>query len=184
VAPGSFIPGVTPTFFCRPNQAPLPSRGLEITWRAGLDLHPIDTRDPEQVAWLEALVWPDEGNRLDLLHAALEVARLDPPRVVRGDLRTDFCALVAEMPKDATRVVFHTAVLGYLSSADERSAFARIIEELEIVWVSNEPPALLPDVAQGLSKPWPLGQFLLSMNRRPIAWTDPHGTSLDWIANV
>ena len=133
MAPASLIPGVPPTFFCRANQAPLPSRGLEITWRAGLDLHPIDTRDPEQVAWLQALVWPDEGNRLDLLHAAPEVARLDPPRVVRGDLRADLRTMVAQMPKDATRVVFHSAVISYLSSADERLALARTLEDLEIV---------------------------------------------------
>jgi hypothetical protein len=87
------------------------------------------------------------------------------------------------MPKDATRVVFHTAVLGYLRSADERSAFAQTLTDLNIVWVSNEPPALFPDVTEGLNKPWPLGQFLLSMNQRPTAWTDPHGASLDWITD-
>jgi hypothetical protein len=166
------------------HEAPLPSRGLEITWRAGLDLHPIDPRVPEPVAWLEALVWPDEGNRLGLLHAALEAARLHPPRVVKGDLRTDLSALVAQMPKSATRAVFRTAVLGYVSSADERSAFARSLEDLDIVWVSNEPPGLFPDVAQGLGKLWPLRQFLLSLNRRPVAWTDPHGATLDWMEDT
>ncbi len=183
VAPSSITPAPAPTYFCRANQAPLPSSGLEIVWRLGLDLQPIDTRDPEQIAWLEALVWPDEGNRLELLRAALGVARHDPPRVIRGDLRFDLPALVAQMPKDATRVVFHSAVLGYVRSTNERAAFARALEDLNIVWISNEPPALFPDVTQRLSKPLPLGQFLLSMNRRPIAWTDPHGASLDWIAD-
>src|SRR5216683_4383352 len=102
VGPTSFTSATPPTFFCRANRAPLTDRGLEIIWRAGLDLRPIDIRDPEQVAWLEALVWPDEGNRLQLLRAALEVARLDPPRVIEGDLRTDIRALVAEMPEDTT----------------------------------------------------------------------------------
>jgi hypothetical protein len=183
VAPSSAIPGSAPTFFCRANQAPLPSRGLEIVWRLGLDLQPIDTEDPEQTAWLEALVWPDEGNRLELLRAALEVARYDPPRVVQGDLRFDLPALVAQMPKDVTRVVFHTAVLGYVRSANERAAFARTLEDLNIVWVSNEPPELFPELAQSLSPRSLLGQFLLTMNRRPVAWTDPHGASLDWIAD-
>jgi hypothetical protein len=112
-------------------------------------------------------VWPDEGNRLQLLRAALEVAHHSPLQVIQGDLRTDLRALVARMPADATRVVFHTAVLGYLSSADERSAFSQAMKDLEVVWISNEPPAHFPDTTQGLSKPWPLGLFLLSMNRRP-----------------
>jgi hypothetical protein len=183
VVPSSVIPRLAPTFFCRANQAPLPNRGLEIVWRLGLDLQPIDIADPEQAAWLEALVWPDEGNRLELLRTALEVARYDPPRVVQGDLRFDLPALVAQMSKDATRVIFHTAVLGYVRSTNERAAFARTLEDLNIVWVSNEPPELFPDLTQGLSPPSRLGQSLLSMNRRPVAWTDPHGASLDWIAD-
>src|SRR5215471_16318508 len=183
VPPTLYISATPPTFFCRTHRAPLPDRGLDIIWRAGLDLRPIDIQDPEQIAWLEALVWPDEGNRLHLLHAALEVAHHYPLQVIQGDLRTDLRALVARMPADATRVIFHTAVLSYLSSADERSAFGQTMKDLEVVWISNEPPALFPDMMQGLSKPWPVGLFLLSMNRRPMAWTDPHGVSLDWIAD-
>ena len=33
----------------------------EIAWRAGLDLDPIDVFDPEQVRWLELLIWPGHG---------------------------------------------------------------------------------------------------------------------------
>ena len=183
VPPTLFTSATPPTFFCRVNRAPLPDRGLEIVWRAGLDLRPIDVKDPEQIAWLEALVWPDEGNRLELLRAALKVAHHYPVQVVQGDLGTDLPALVARMPEDATRVVFHTAVLGYLSSANERSAFAQSVRDLEVVWVSNEPPALFPDMTQGLNKPSSRPIFLLSMNRRPVAWTDSHGASLDWIAD-
>jgi hypothetical protein len=142
----------------------------------------MDIRDPEQIAWLEALVWPDEGNRLQLMRAALKVAHHYPVQVVQGDLRTDLPALVAQMPQDATRVVFHTAVLGYLR-AYERSAFAHTVRDLDVVWISNEPPELFPDMTEGLSNPSPPRLFLLSMNRRPVAWTDSHGASLDWIAD-
>jgi len=37
------------------------------------------------------------------------------------------------MPEDATGVVLHTAVLGYLSSADERSAYAQTVRDLEVL---------------------------------------------------
>jgi hypothetical protein len=148
-----------------------------------LDLRPIDIGNSEQTAWLEALVWPDEGNRLQLLRAALEVVHHYPVQVVQGDLRTELAALVARMPEDATRVVFHSAVLGYLSSADERSAFAQTVRNLDVVWISNEPPALFPDMTQGLKKPSSRRFFLLSMNRRPVGWTDSHGSSLDWLAD-
>jgi hypothetical protein len=180
VLPTSLTPVPPPTFFCRANRVPLPSRGLEIIWRVGLDLRPIDVKDRGQIAWLEALVWPNEGNRLQLLRASLKVAYHYPLQVVQGDLRTDVRTLVAQMPEGTTRVIFHTAVLGYLSSPSVRSAFAQTMRDLDVVWISNEPPELLADVTPSLSKPWPPGLFLLSMNRQPVAWTDPHGASLDW----
>src|SRR6516225_2472414 len=37
--------------------------------------------------------------------------RAEAPRLVKGDLRTDLAALAQEAPKDATLVIFHTAVL-------------------------------------------------------------------------
>src|SRR5690348_4787098 len=44
-----------PVFGCRASPAtPLPSRGLDVVWRAGLDLEPVDL-DDDSVAWLEAL---------------------------------------------------------------------------------------------------------------------------------
>jgi hypothetical protein len=183
VSPTLFTSATPPTFRCRAARAPLPGHGLEIIWRAGLDLRPIDIDDPEQIAWLEALVWPDEGERLQLLRAALKVARLHPIEVVEGDLRTDLPAQVARMPANATRVVFHSAVLGYLGSGDERRAFAQIVRDLEVMWISNEPPVLFPEMTQGLTKTSPLRLFLLSMNRRPVAWTDSHGAGLEWIAD-
>jgi hypothetical protein len=95
-----------------------------LVWRAGLDLSPLDVRDDGDVRWLQALVWPGEGERARLLEEALAVARRDPPRVVKGDLRHDLAALAVEAPKDATLVVFHTAVRAYVPEATDRNAFA------------------------------------------------------------
>jgi len=175
--------GSPPTFFCQLNgTAPVPTTGLQVVWRAGLDLRPIDLNDSDQIAWLEALVWPDEKDRLRLFRAAIRVARRNPPPVFQGDLRSDLSRLVAMAPSDTTLVVFHTAVLGYVTPPAERLAFARSVRDLNVVWISNEPPGLFPDMTVGLSEPWPSGGFLLCMNEQPIAWTDPHGTFVDWIA--
>jgi hypothetical protein len=46
----------------------------------------------------------------ELLRTALEVANHCRPRVVQGDLRTDLRALAAQMPENATRVIFHANV--------------------------------------------------------------------------
>jgi hypothetical protein len=171
-----------PTFACRASAAtPLPAANIKVAWRAGLDLEPVDVGDPDQLAWLEALVWPGEGDRLALLRAALDVAKPDPPPVTRGDLLRDLPALAAQAPRDATLVVFHTAVLAYVPDPADRAAFADTVKRLGAVWIANEAPDLLTDAAP--EHPWPSGfdPFLLARDGQPVAWTDPHGASIDWL---
>jgi hypothetical protein len=182
VAPRIRTGAPAPVFSCRVNAAtPVPAENVQVAWRAGVDIEPIDLGDDDQVAWLEALVWPGEGTRLELLRAAIEIARRRPPIVHRGDLLTDVRALLASAPADATLVVFHTAVLPYVGR-DERAAFARLARRRFPVWIANEGPRLLPRAARLVRGGTPRsGEFLLSLDERPIAWTDPHGGHIEWL---
>ena len=174
-----------PRFACHVDGAiPLPPHLPQIVWRGGLDLNPIDLRDDDQCAWLEALVWPGQEQRLHHLRAALAVARQDPPRVIRGNLLHDLAGLAAEAPREATLVVFHTAVLGYVGTQAQRDAFARSVCDLDAVWISNEAPGVFPDIAAQLSMRVPRGKFLLALNGRPVAFSDPHGEALNWVAEA
>jgi hypothetical protein len=163
----------------------LPERTPQIAWRAGLDLNPIDPRDPDQTRWLEALVWPGEDRRIERLRAALKIAAADPPRIVKGDLRYDLPALAAEAPRGVPLVVFHTAVLAYVKAAEDRLAFAETLRELNAIWICNESPGLFPEMLESVPKPSPCktpNKMLMALNNRPIAWADPHGKSLEWFA--
>jgi len=172
----------SPVFTCAINAAtPVPTRPPRVVWRAGLDLNPVDLADPAEVAWLEALVWPEQTDRLARLRAAIMIAAEQKPRLVKGDLRTDLAALAREAPKDATLVIFHTAVLAYISPAAEREEFARSIGSLCDYWIANEAPQVFPDIARRASWEGPRGSFLLSVNGAPMAWADPHGAWLDWV---
>jgi len=169
-----------PVFACRANDhTPLPTKGVEVAWRAGLDLDPVDVADPDSVAWLESLVWPGEGRRLELLRAAIAVAQLDPPRIVKGDLRHDLRALADQAPADATLVIFHTAVLSYLTDTQDRRAFGDDVRTLGARWVANEGEGVID--GSGHAPPWPSGRFLLMLDGEQVAWTDPHGASVDWL---
>jgi len=134
------------------------------------------------VAWLEALVWPEETDRLRRLCAAIGIAADEKPRLVKGDLRTDLAALAREAPNGATLVIFHTAVLAYVSPAAEREDFARSVGLICDFWIANEAPHIIPGIAERAGGEGPKGRFLMSVNGVPVAWTDPHGASLDWIA--
>jgi hypothetical protein len=176
------LDGTGPVFRCEVNDAtPVPTALPEIVWRAGLDVAPIDVTDDESVSWLESLVWPGEGDRLALLRAAVAVARADPPRIVRGDLRHDLPALAEEAPAGATLVVFHTAVLGYVHEAGDRRRFADTVRSLEARWIADEPPGVVEIPQPPRLGATPGGEILLSLDAEPLAWADSHGAWLRWL---
>lgn len=164
-----------PVFACRLAGLPVPTALPQVAWRAGLDLSPVDLHDADQVAWLEALIWPDQPHRLARLRAAIAVARRDLPRVGRGNLLTDLSALAAHAPRDATLVVFHTAVLAYVADPAARDAFAARVRACGAVWLSNEAPGVFATIAAKAGPPPRPGSFLMACDGAPVAWTDPHG---------
>ncbi|MBV2153301.1 DUF2332 domain-containing protein [Kitasatospora sp. SUK 42] len=157
----------------------------EVVWRAGIDLNPLDVRAEEDMRWLESLVWPEQTHRLERLRGAVRIARAEPPLLVRGDLNATVRELVAQAPAGATPVVFHSAVLAYLPP-EAREEFAATMRELPGHWISNEAVSVLPTVAERLPHPAPAGSglFALALDERPVAFTGPHGQSLDWFAGA
>jgi hypothetical protein len=135
------------TFPCEPRgSVPVPEAVPEVAWRLGLDLHPLDVTDPDTGRWLTALVWAGDAEREDRLRAAIRVASNDPPSVTAGDLLTETTRLAATAPADATLVVFHSAVMPYLSP-EERTRFIDVVSQLPVVWVSFEGLGVLPEIA-------------------------------------
>jgi len=167
-----------PVLSCEPRgPVPLPGRVPEVAWRAGLDLNPLDVRSADDVHWLQCLLWPGETGRQERLAAAIDTARRDPPPVYRGDLLTDLPSLASQAPPGATLVVYHSAVLAYVTPP-QRAEFAGHIRALGAVWLSNEAPEVLPGTAADHDQ----GHFVLAENgTRAIARTDPHGAWLRWL---
>jgi hypothetical protein len=173
---GHVIDGGPPRLRCSPSGGvPLPFERPDVVWRAGLDLEPIDIDDPDRVRWLELLIWPGEEYRLKTLRAALEVARAVRPRVVRGDLTTDdLDALAAEAPRDATLVIFHTAVLFYVPR-EGRAAFRSRVARLDATWFACEGPRVL-----GFEEGEHTDLMALARDGERVAWADGHGAFLRW----
>ena len=171
---------------------PLPSALPTIVWRRGLDAHPIDLHDDDAIRWLLAYVWPDHLARRQRLESAVALARTQPPVVSAGDLVHDLPAVLAEVPEDAQLVVFHSAVLSYVS-LDHRQAFAGVLAEAskrrDVVWVSNEAPGIIREVT-ALAPPsssselrFLLGRTRFRNGRREdelLALAHPHGADLTW----
>jgi len=154
-------------------------RGRPI-WRAGLDRNPIDVADRAQTDGLESLIWPEQTERLIRLKSALKIAAQQRPRIAKGDLLSgDFEALCRDAPKQATLVVFHTAVLSYIADHAQRQEFGRRAISAANFWISNEQQQVLPELATDIVKTDIPGRFLMALNGEPVAWTDQHGAAME-----
>ncbi len=159
---------------------PLPTALPDVVWRAGIDLRPLDVHDDDAMRWLRTLVWPEHEDRRRRLAAAVEVVREDPPTLVRGSLLDVLPDVVAGAPPDATLVVFHSAVLAYLSPV-ERSDFVDLVGGLPGHWVSNEGPAVVPGVSDDAEHRPAGAPFVLALDGSAVAWTEGHGRELWWM---
>ncbi|RLP69833.1 DUF2332 domain-containing protein [Mycetocola manganoxydans] len=175
-----------PVLSTRANRAtPIPARLPRVGWRAGIDLNPLDVSKDEDLRWLETLIWPvgdgdEDAERLDRLHAAADIARSDPPRVVQGDLLSDTKDLIAEASRNASEViVFHSAVLAYLT-ANDRQTFADHMAESGVTWIANEGIGIVAGT-ENTAADAPDGAFVITRNAEPVAFADPHGAWLTWL---
>jgi hypothetical protein len=161
-------------------------RTPEVVARVGIDLKPLDVRNPDDLAWLDACIWPEHTDRVARLHHAATVVADDPPVLVRGDLVEQLDTVLDDLSTKtdaATTVVFHSAVLAYLSTDDRRTVGTRLTRR-DTVWLSNEAPGVvaglnrprLPSVSPGLG-------FVVGRDGREVlALSHPHGRWLHWMA--
>ena len=166
--------------------APIPDGVPEVVWRAGIDLHPLDAASSDDVAWLDALIWPEHEDRRRRLRAAAAIAAAEPPRMFTGDLVDRLQEVAAHAPAGATLVVFHTAVLMYLAPA-ARGEFAERVAGLPGHWISNEWHGVSPltwttSASEHLGIGALPSDFELALDGRQLAFCSPHGRDLRWLS--
>ena len=150
-----------------------------------MDLNPLDVTDADAMAWLANLVWPEHDARRERLLAAIEVARADPPSLQAGDLLEELPRLVDEAGEHGRVVVFHSAVIAYLSRArppplprhDDRRWSARAAATGSRTRAGGCCPRSPPP---GPTLPEDLTTFVLGVDGRAVAWTHGHGRSMRW----
>jgi hypothetical protein len=161
-----------------------------VVWRAGIDLQPLDAREPADRAWLEGLVWPEERARAARIAAALDIVAADPPLLVAGDAAD--VALVrsvaARAPADATLVVTTPGVLPYVPRARRDALIAALtaapddphgIRAGGVRWITLDQPGLHDAWESPLDRDaWP--GFALALDGRVLAAADPLGSWIDW----
>lgn len=154
--------------------SPLP-RHLEILGRVGLDLHPVDLGDPDDRRWLEALIWPEHGERRRRLLAALELARITPVEVVAGSALETLGPALDGLPSDEPAVVMTSFTLNQFTE-DQRERFGAIVSEFR----RNRPVAWVWFEHMHRDDPWPKFGFDEGSDQRVLGEAHPHGEWMEF----
>lgn len=146
--------------------APHVSQDLAIATRTGVDRNPLDPTDPAARAWLRALIWADEVDRLARLDLALGVTTRrsqgnDRPRLLAGDALDLLAEAVAAVPEDRLPCVFVSNVLAHFDQAS-RLRFAELVLSL----------AARRDLALVMKEDWRAGLGLF-VEPSPASEPDP-----------
>ncbi len=154
-----------------------PPRRPNIVHREGIDLSPLDVNNPDDRDWLEALVWPEQAERLDLVRVAAGIVAKSSPRLTAGDAVAEIRSAVARARKAApaaTIVVSSPAVLVYLDPL-ERDKFVKYCARAKVRWISVDGRQVIPHIGTAADELGIEGDFLLSLDGVPIAAIDPLG---------
>lgn len=103
-------------------------RPIEIGRRIGLDLNPLDPSNPDDRAWLEALIWPEDGERRRRFRAAVAIASGVGIEMVAGDASATIAGVVGSLPAGEPVVVMDSFTLNQFSPA-QLEAFDRAVAE-------------------------------------------------------
>jgi len=149
-------------------------RPLAVLSRTGLDLHPVDAGDPDDRAWLEALIWPEHDDRRRRLRAALEIAASLPIDLVAGDMLDTLGTVLAGLPAGDPAVVLNSFVLNQLRKQDRERVAAivsdcrstRDIATVSMEWLDPDAPGAYIEVDEG-------------SGARRIGVAQPHGEWLE-----
>lgn len=125
---------------------PAPPQGLGIAGVKACDIAPIDLADADSALRLKAYVWPDAGERLARIDAAIALAGVQPPDLVAADAGDFVDAMLSRPPQPGSaRVMFHSIMWQYLPAATQAritAAFeaegAQATPETPLGWIALE----------------------------------------------
>lgn len=144
--------------------------------RAGCDIAPLDARDPERRLTLLSFVWPDQQQRFERLHAALDIANSDvaysPP--TQADAADWIDEQLRDLADEPT-VVFHSIVWQYFRQ-DTKDRFRAALRRhgkthrAPLAWLRMEPAGAAPDLRVTV---WRDGSIV--EEDHPLATSSYHG---------
>ena len=157
---------------------------LDVWFRGGIDLNPIDLSNEAELRWLRALIWPEHVERhRRLTDAAAELAR-SPIDLRCGDAVELLPEMIADTPTNAALTVYSTVAI-YQIPAAGRERILQILTETSVerpVWLVTL-ELLLEDIDNTQAPTLAITRFVGGERRRELlAKASPHGWWIEWAA--
>jgi len=186
VGPGASSMRIVPDW--RGASPPAPPPGFVIPSVKGCDIAPIDLADPEAALRLKAYVWPDAGERMARIDAAIALAAQQPPDLVAADAG-DFAADMLARPRQpgTARVMFHSIMWQYMPAATQTritAAFeaegAAATPDTPLGWIALEtdPATFRHELRVRL---WDGAEH--RGEEHLLSHAHPHGAWVEWLAD-
>jgi hypothetical protein len=120
---------------------PVPKSDPQIASRIGIDVEPLDVRDPAVRSWLAACI-PQEIGAVTRFHRAVELMAAEPVQTVRGDACDVLPAILSSIAPEALICLLDTYVAVFFAP-EELLAFRELVDaagaERDIDWISIDP---------------------------------------------
>ncbi len=174
-----------------------------ISARIGIDVNPIDLRDPEACAWLAACV-PPEVSAVRRAAGAIEIVRDAGVRIERGSATDVLVDVLDQSPPAGLLCVVDTYTAVFLPPDEGRRlqhAIATLGGERDVAWISLDPLVPLGTSARDTVQHERAPQRLVDLNAeggvfgvlsltthiggtttsRTLAIAHPSGTRMEWL---
>ena len=166
---------------------PPPATKPEICSIRGCDVAPVDLTDPGASLRLKSYVWPEAYFRMDRIDAAVALASVKAPDVVKANA-AEFVSDAFDKPQESgvSRVLFHSIVWQYVPveqqqivEAEMAQAAASATPEKPLAWLmletnretfKHELTVRYWDGSEGCGEP------------HMLACAHPHGAWVEWLA--
>lgn len=130
----------------RGESPPAPPTGFGIMSVKGCDIAPINLADPDSALRLKAYVWPDAGERMARIDAAIALAYDQPPDLIAADAGDFAAEMLARPPQPGiARVMFHSIMWQYMPVATQaqitaafKAAGERATPDFPLGWIALE----------------------------------------------
>lgn len=118
----------------------------DIVSRRGCDRNVLDVTDAVHAERIISYVWPDQADRMHRVTAALDLARIDPPRIDQADAGDWIETVITDdAASGIARVVLHSIAFQYFPEPVQRritsrieAAGARATADTPLAWLSFE----------------------------------------------